>query len=111
MKYTSLHNTKSIRFRRWSRAGYAVFCSLGSNVTIGRLVISISEKSLEKTGAISSSVAFTSTSTSTSEDEANDNEFSDIEAVLQIAQLEKLSESTMDIAAACVRVKLYKFNR
>jgi len=39
---------KSLRFRRWNRAGYAVFASLAGVVTIGVLTSSISEKSLDK---------------------------------------------------------------
>jgi hypothetical protein len=49
MHSTPTHIPLSIRFRRWSRAGYAVFRSLGCTVTIGALVISISDKSLVKT--------------------------------------------------------------
>ena len=37
-----------IRFRRWSRAKYAVFCSLSTVVTIGRLAVSIADKSQQK---------------------------------------------------------------
>lgn len=39
---------KSLRFRRWNRAGYAVFASLAGVVSIGVLTSSISEKSLDK---------------------------------------------------------------
>ena len=38
----------SLRFTRWSRAGYAVFKSLNSAVTIGFLSTSISDSSLKK---------------------------------------------------------------
>lgn len=42
-------NHITLRFRRWSRKGYAVFASLTCAVTIGVLAISISEKSAQKT--------------------------------------------------------------
>lgn len=38
----------SIRFRRWSRKGYAAFCSLTCVVTIGALAVSVSDKTLQK---------------------------------------------------------------
>ena len=38
----------SLRFRRWSRARYAVFVSLTQNVTIGVLSVSVSDKSTQK---------------------------------------------------------------
>ncbi len=37
----------SLRFTRWSRAGYAVFRSLSSSVSIGFLAVSISDCSLK----------------------------------------------------------------
>ena len=39
-----------IRFRQWSRKGYAIFASLGKHVTIGHVCKSIAEASLTKTG-------------------------------------------------------------
>ena len=39
-----------VRFRRWSRKGYAVFCSLTAQVTIGRVCKSICEMALRKSG-------------------------------------------------------------
>jgi hypothetical protein len=48
MRSVKLQKTTSIRFRRWSRAGYAVFRSLSTNVTIGCLKVGISDKSLQK---------------------------------------------------------------
>ena len=39
--------TSSLRFTRWSRAGYAVFKSLSSAVTIGFLSVSISDCSIK----------------------------------------------------------------
>lgn len=37
-----------LRFRRWCRKGYAVFCSLGKCVTIGTLKKGIADRSLGK---------------------------------------------------------------
>ena len=37
-----------IRFRRWSRKGYAIFCSLGKSVVIGYLKKGIVEIALKK---------------------------------------------------------------
>jgi len=42
------NNHFSLRFRRWSRAGFAVFASLTCTVTIGVLAFSIAEKSMVK---------------------------------------------------------------
>ena len=39
-----------IRFRQWSRKGYAIFASLGKHVTIGHVCKSIADASLTKTG-------------------------------------------------------------
>lgn len=37
-----------IRFRRWSRKNYAIFCSLGKHVTIGMLQKEVTEISVRK---------------------------------------------------------------
>ncbi len=42
-------NKIALRFRRWSRNGYAVFFSLGKCVSIGNLKKNISDASLPKT--------------------------------------------------------------
>lgn len=41
-------NRQSIRFRRWSRKAYAVFCSVGRCVTIGCLSKAVADSSLSK---------------------------------------------------------------
>jgi hypothetical protein len=48
MKKQTQHLPQQIRFRRWSRASYAVFISLSVTVTIGFLSVSVGEKSLLK---------------------------------------------------------------
>jgi len=52
MNKQKLHSTTTLRFRRWSRVGYAVFCSLACSVTIGVLSVSVSDKSLRKSGPV-----------------------------------------------------------
>lgn len=49
MKIQIIQKSAAIRFRRWSRAGYAIFRSLKNNVTIGNVSVEISDKSLQKT--------------------------------------------------------------
>lgn len=46
MKKTTSHII--IRFRRWTRKGYAIFCSLGRSVTIGTLGREVADASLKK---------------------------------------------------------------
>lgn len=53
MKHTCTYKPAVFRFRRWSRKGYAVFCSLGKLVTIGHCCKSIADASLRKSGMMS----------------------------------------------------------
>ncbi|MDR0371214.1 MAG: hypothetical protein LBH80_05110 [Prevotellaceae bacterium] len=48
MKTIPLNTNHQIRFRRWSRARYAVFASLKGNVTVGVVRSSIADSSLRK---------------------------------------------------------------
>ena len=99
MNSITLNTTKNIRFRRWSRAGYAVFNSLGSYITIGNVVVSISDKSLQK----SESNSFNNSDVSRSE-MAADNSMpieSELESALIEIQLATLSEITFDAVVAC----------
>ena len=48
MKKVCSHKAGSIRFRRWSRKGYAVFVSLRIVVTIGHVCRSIADAALSK---------------------------------------------------------------
>lgn len=52
MKQKSVHKAVAVRFRRWSRKGYAIFCSLGKLVTIGRVCKSIADASQRKSGRL-----------------------------------------------------------
>lgn len=97
MNPKALQKTSSIRFRRWSRAGYAVFCSLGSNVTIGCLVVSIANKSLQK--AVGTSSFFMNDSEF--ESPVKLNEQSDLKLAIQQLQDTILLEKTFESAAAC----------
>jgi len=52
------NSTHSLRFKRWSRKSYAIFASLHKVVSIGALVVSVADKSLQKvTGHISNCVS------------------------------------------------------
>jgi hypothetical protein len=110
MKTKKTHIASSIRFRRWSRAGYAVFCSLARTVTIGSLAVSISDKSLQKAVVVSKRTVLTFAS----DDESPDHlpELSELDATInqirEITIFDKLSES----AAACSQVStIYLFIR
>jgi len=100
--YTHSQNTSStIRFRRWSRAGYAVFCSLGNNVTIGCLDVATSDKSLEK--SVSNANNKVSSCYTDVESDENNIEKSELELTkLELLQA-RLSEITFDCVAACLR--------
>ena len=53
MKKVCLHKAGSVRFRRWSRKGYAVFVSLRIAVTIGHVCRSIADAALSKNKSFS----------------------------------------------------------
>ena len=99
MKSIPLQKAKSIRFRRWSRAGYAVFCSLACSVTIGCVAVSISDKSLQK------AVVTTATSMNLLNPESDSpdklNEKADLELAINQLQETLLLEKTFESAAAC----------
>ena len=64
---------RAFRFRRWSRAGYAVFRSLSICVTIGKLSSDICEKAFCKLkGIIRQAVAFVFFAKNSAEDENPD---------------------------------------
>ena len=99
MKSKNVHVASSLRFRRWSRAGYAMFCSLGCTVTIGSLAVSISDKSLQKSTAVSKSpdISFAADSDSVGKSP----EVSELDALLnQVKELSFFENITVS-AAAC----------
>lgn len=98
------YTAKSIRFRRWSRAGYAMFCSLACSVTIGCVAISISDKSLQK------SVGTRSTEcTLAANKDSEDAESVELEATLQLITETTLIQTISDSAAACGQTLSYIF--
>ncbi|HLP05567.1 MAG TPA: hypothetical protein VK152_09075 [Paludibacter sp.] len=105
MRTTLQSNTHAIRFRRWSRAGYAVFCSLSANVTIGRVGVSIADKSLQKTVSVSSPSRVVSFRDEESPELVAGQE--ELEARLLETTALMLSVDSTDKAAACSLPTLY----
>jgi len=99
------YTAKSIRFRRWSRAGYAIFCSLACTVTIGCLAISISDKSLEKAVGVSACT----NSVVCIDDEPADKlkQAAELELALLQVQQSALTQITVDSTVACGQQALY----
>lgn len=56
MKKQLVFYSSSLRFKRWSRRGYAAFISLKQTVTIGHLSAHVSERFQTKNSSIHSSV-------------------------------------------------------
>ena len=54
MKRQTSISAKSIRFRQWSRKGYAVFSGLHKVISIGKISAGICEKALLKNNLLSS---------------------------------------------------------
>jgi hypothetical protein len=101
---------KSIRFRRWSRAGYAIFCSLACTVTIGCLAISISDKSLDKSVGSSSNVVSVVYSGDESADKLK--QAAELELALLQVQESTLTQIAVDSTVACGQQAFYSiFNQ
>jgi len=98
MKTKNVNTPVSLRFRRWSRAGYAIFCSLSRAVTIGCLAISISDKSLQKAMGISKSSVTALEPETESRDKST--ELMELEAFLQQIQETSLILNVSDCVAA-----------
>lgn len=92
----------AIRFRRWSRVGYAVFCSLACSVSIGVLAVSVSDKSLQKADSVSMSSFYTKVSDAESPDWSE--ETVELELALLQKQEKSLLEITIDSSAACAQI-------
>ncbi len=99
MKTKIFQTSKFIRFRRWSRAGYAIFCSLVCNVTIGTLAISVLDKTLQKTIKKYSFSIMLNNPDSTSLEKLK--EQADTELAIQQIQEISIFEKTFESAAAC----------
>jgi len=91
-------NVTSIRFRRWSRAKYAIFCSLSTAVTIGKVAVSIADKSLQKTAKACLNY-FLIPESKESPDEIK--EKVEIEASLILTREIILTKTITDCAVAC----------
>ena len=99
--FTSTANkVKTVRFSRWSRAGYAIFLSLSVVVTIGVLTSSVSEKSLLKSNAIPNVFSESQISLFTENEPDDDVLFEQIAEII-------VNEQTTDIAAAQCHNLLY----
>jgi hypothetical protein len=103
----ALHTPKSIRFRRWSRAGYAVFCSLACSVTIGCVAISISDKSLQK----SNNTAFIACSSVGIDSDSPEKIKAESELELALQQIQEMAvnQIAVDNAVACGHIISYIF--
>ena len=99
MKSTKLYTAKSLRFRRWNRAGYAIFCSLTCSVTIGNVAVYICDKSLQK--AVGTSVFSLCVNDSESESPEKLKEQANLELAITQLQETVLLEKTFESAAAC----------
>lgn len=107
MHYKSSKQNSSIRFRRWSRVGYAVFCSLSCCVSIGALAVSVSDKTLQKSEGVSMSFV-QSFEVSKAFDE---NEPEELQPLLQQISTITLSELNSDNTAACSIFESYIINQ
>ncbi|MGB4414166.1 MAG: hypothetical protein WBI53_04680 [Paludibacter sp.] len=93
-----IHNTaKTIRFRRWSRAHYAVFVSLSCAVSIGFLLASVSDKSLQKA---KNQIVFNSASAFDRNENDEQTDVIQPESVFLHLQGNIISNQTSDNAAA-----------
>ncbi len=88
-----------MRFRRWSRASYAVFVSMTCAVTIGVLAVSVSEKSELKATATSNYIT-NSLFTDQIEDELRSND-----ELITVVEESVITTIQNDYAAACGHVK------
>jgi hypothetical protein len=108
MNNKTQHTNSTLRFRRWSRVGYAVFCSLSCCVSIGALAISVSDKTLQKSEGIS--MAHVHSALTTTDGSENDPVDDGLEATFQQAIIVSLSEMSSDSAAALRLTTSYIIN-
>ena len=107
MKTKEIKATFSIRFRRWSRAGYAIFCSLACAVTIGCVCVSISDKSLQKAVGVSKDSLYEVSVETESPDKLS--ELLELEATIQQIQEITLLENQSVSAVVCQQKFKYLF--
>lgn len=94
-KHTYLSQT-SLRFTRWSRAGYAVFKSLSSAVTIGFLSVSISDSSLKESIKSISNLIFNN---DTQEDDISEEEVNQAKISELNLLINNISSNNLDCSA------------
>lgn len=97
MKSIPLHHTSSIRFRRWSRKSYAVFCSLSAVVTIGSLAFSVADKATLKSDNAAQLSSFISENIGGGQYDAD----ADSELLQQEQEVILISTTNESAAAAC----------
>lgn len=87
----------TIRFRHWSRKGYAVFCSLGKCVTIGNLKKEIADVSLGKQENVCT--AFSVCSSMREEDAGGEyeEETAPVESMLQMLRIQLPQPRVADV--------------
>jgi hypothetical protein len=95
------NNPISLRFRRWSRAGYAMFVSMTCAVTIGVLAVSVCEKSEVK--SVAGSILKNESAFLTAEED----ESTSIDDILTATDIAIISVNQNDDAAARGRVKIF----
>jgi hypothetical protein len=109
MKVIKLHKAISIRFHRWSRAKYAVFCSLGRAVSIGRLDVSVADKSLTK--SIGTSIIKKESGAIDSESNGKLNRRADSELFIQQLLILVFPELSLDSSATKGSYKPISINK
>jgi len=95
------NNHVSLRFRRWSRVGYAVFVSVTCAVTIGVLAVSVCEKSEVK------SIAGSILKNESALLNAETDDLISVDELLTATDIAILSVNQNDDAAARGRVKYF----
>ncbi|MFV0390752.1 MAG: hypothetical protein ACK5KP_02530 [Paludibacteraceae bacterium] len=98
--------TSFLRFRRWGRVGYAVFRSLGKNVTIGNLTTAIADKSLQKSNCMDANICNRYTDTTECNDLIDELE---LEFTSIAWRVETLSAVNADCVTARVYIIFYKY--
>ncbi len=95
----------SIRFRRFERRGYAVFCSLHKQVSIGRMSVLACDSQLRKSGD-TCKLTLAENSYATAPNHHNDTD--DIATTAELAMLEtQLCATTLSTAQAAAAAHTY----
>lgn len=105
MKRSYLNKSQVVRFRQWSRKGYAVFAGLHKNISIGHVSADICEKSLIKSSPF---LILKSQGNSIFNRSDDDGSESDFELDRLFLQLVETIQTNNDIAACQQLNKFYK---